>query len=53
MSDIDYMGWDYDSIPVKNMIKLTTDIQDHFFKMYVLVEKGLGNEIFIDRDRFR
>ena len=53
LSDIDYMGWDYNSIPVKNMIKITTDIQEHFLKMYVLVEKGLGNEILIDRDRFR
>lgn len=51
LSDAGYMGWDYDTKEVQNMIKITDKIKEYFFKIYVLVEKGLGKSLFIEEDK--
>ena len=50
ISDAGYMGWDYNTKKFQNMVKITNNIQEYFLKMYVLVEKGLGNELLIHQD---
>lgn len=50
ISDAGYMGWDYNTDKFQNMVKITNSIEEYFFKMYVLVEKGLGNELLIHQE---
>lgn len=49
-SDAPYMGWRFDDPQYKNMCNLTEDIKTKFLEMYILIEKGLGNNILTNED---
>lgn len=35
---------------INKRIQITNQIKEYFFKMYVLVEKGLGQSLFIEEN---
>lgn len=47
-ADAPYMGWSIEDPEYQNMCNLTKEIETLFLKMYILVEKGLGNKIEVD-----
>lgn len=48
-ADAPYFGWTNDNPEYVNMCEMTKEIQTLFLKMYIIAEKGLGNELELNK----